>query len=160
MAFFDTDDYYWLPTDPPYRERRDESTRLALILEGLRKHTSSVVSGSVMNWGAELEDGFALIVFLILNADIRVARLRERELSQLGRLDEKFLEWTAQYEEGRLSGRSRARHEKWLSERSCPVLRLDGDMSVQERVRRVVEKLSNSQTEPPADAGSFRRTGG
>jgi hypothetical protein len=151
VAFFDADDYYWVPTDPPYREKRDASTRLRLILDDMREATSSVVSGSIMNWGAELENGFALIVFLTLDAGIRIARLRERELAKLGRLDEEFIEWAAQYEEGRLSGRSRVRHEKWLSERTCPVLRLDGDMTVEDRVG-LVEMLSNMAMEPPNGA--------
>jgi hypothetical protein len=96
-----------------------------------------------MNWGAELENSFSLVVFLTLNAEIRVARLRVRELAMLGQIDPEFLEWAGQYEEGRLPGRSRRRHEQWLSERSCPVLRLDGDLSVDERLTRVVQALSN-----------------
>jgi adenylate kinase family enzyme len=141
-SFLDADDYYWMPTDPPYEEKRDSAARLQLILSDLRKVSSAVVAGCVRNWGGELEDSFSLIVFLILDAEIRVARLREREMSELGRIDEVFLEWAAQYETGRMSGRSRALHEKWLSERSCPVLRLEGDLSVAERVARVTEALS------------------
>jgi len=101
-----------------------------------------------MNWGTELEDSFSLIVFLTLDAEIRVARMREREIARRGRADEEFLEWAAQYEEGRMSGRSRTLHEKWLSERRCSVLRLDGDLSVAKRIARVVEALSNQAMEP------------
>jgi len=142
-SFLDADDYYWIPTDQPYEVKRDPDTRLQLILADLRNPSSAVVSGCVRNWGGELEDSFSLIVFLILDAEIRVARLREREMSKLGRVDEMFLEWAAQYDTGRMSGRSRALHEKWLSERSCPALRLEGDLSVAERVARVTEALSN-----------------
>ena len=142
-SFLDADDYYWIPTDPPYEVKRDPDTRLQLILADLRNASSAVVSGCVRNWGGELEDSFSLIVFLILDAEIRVARLREREMSKLGRVDEMFLEWAAQYDTGRMSGRSRPLHEKWLSERSCPTLRLEGDLSVAERVARVTEALSN-----------------
>jgi adenylate kinase family enzyme len=142
-SFLDADDYYWIPTDPPYKEKRDPAARLQLILADLRKASSSVVAGCVRNWGGELEDSFSLIVFLILDAQIRVARLREREMSELGRVNEVFLEWAAQYDIGRMSGRSRALHEKWLSERSCPALRLEGDLSVAERVARVTEALAN-----------------
>ena len=142
-SFLDADDYYWMPTDPAYEEKRDPAARLQLILADLRKSSSAVVAGCIRNWGGELEDSFSLIVFLLLDAEIRVARLREREMSELGRVDEAFLEWAAQYDTGRLPGRSRALHEKWLSERSCPVLRLEGDLSVAERVARVTEALAN-----------------
>ena len=113
------------------------------ILDDLRKTQSAVVAGWVINWGAELENSFSLVVFLTLNAEIRVARLRVRELAMFGQIDPEFLEWAGQYEEGRLPGRSRERHEQWLSERSCPVLRLDGNLSVDERLTRVVQAISN-----------------
>jgi adenylate kinase family enzyme len=143
VPFFDADDYYWLPTNPPFKAKRDSVSRLGLFLGDLRETQSAVVAGSVMSWGAELENSFSLVVFLTLNAEIRVARLRVRELAMLGQIDPEFLEWAGQYEEGRLPGRSRRRHEQWLSERSCPVLRLDGDLSVDERLTRVVQALSN-----------------
>jgi adenylate kinase family enzyme len=142
-TFFDADDYYWLPTEPPFQNKRDDATRLSLFLTDLREVKSAVVAGSVMNWGTELEDGFSLIVFLTLDANIRVARLRSRELQRLGRIDVAFLEWAAQYDDGRLPGRSRARHEQWLDGRSCTVLRLDGDLSVAERVARISAVLAN-----------------
>jgi uridine kinase len=147
-SFFDADDYFWLPTSPPFKTKRDEESRLRLLSADLREAGLAVVAGSIMNWGAELEDGFTLIVFLTLDAEIRVARLRVRELALLGRIDAEFLDWARQYDEGRLPGRSRARHERWLSERHCPVLRLDGDLATAERVDQVIEALSNKTMEP------------
>ena len=144
FEFFDADDYYWLRTEPPFQEKREPAQRISLLLEDLERVPSAVVAGSVMEWGTELEDGFTLIVFLTLDAEIRVARLRERELARYGRVDEAFLTWAAQYEIGRMSGRNRTRHEKWLSERVCPVLRLDGDLSVEERVACIVKALANA----------------
>jgi hypothetical protein len=143
MTLLDSDDYYWLPTQPPFRQTRDPEVRRDLILADLQQHTSAVISGSVMNWGAEVEDAFSLIVFLTLDAAIRVARLRQREMARLGRVDAEFIEWAAQYETGRMPGRSRALHEQWLGKRSGIVLRIDGDLSVEERVARVTSALSN-----------------
>lgn len=135
FSFFDADDYYWLPTDPPFQQKRVRSLRLTLLLNDLNKVESAVLSGSVMSWGAEIEDSFSLIIFLTLPAPIRVARLRQRELEQLGFVDTDFLEWAAQYDKGEMAGRSLATQERWLLERSCKVLRIDGDLSVEERVR-------------------------
>jgi Adenylate kinase and related kinases len=59
-SFLDADDYYWIPTDPPYEEKRDPAARLQLILVDLRKVSSAVVAGCVRNWGDELEDSFSL----------------------------------------------------------------------------------------------------
>jgi adenylate kinase family enzyme len=141
FAFFDADDYYWLPSDPPFRHKREPALRLALLLAGLAKVRSAVLSGSVVHWGAELEESFSAIVFLTLPASIRVARLREREGARFGQVDEDFLEWAAQYEEGGMAGRSLAIHERWLAQRSCPIIRIDGDWSVQERVTRCLAAL-------------------
>jgi adenylate kinase family enzyme len=142
ISFFDADDYFWLPTEPPYQEKRDPAARLSLLLADLAKVPSAVVAGSVMKWGAELEEAFSLIVFLTLDTELRVARLREREIARCGRADAQFIEWAAQYDEGRLAGRSRALHEQWLSERSCAILRLNGDLSVADRVVRVTAALA------------------
>jgi hypothetical protein len=136
-----TDDYYWLPTDPPFQGKQDPAIRCARLLQDVRDAPRAVVSGSIMNWGAELEDSLSLIVFLTVPAKIRVARLREREMQRFGCVDPTFLAWAAQYDEGRQEGRSLARHEAWLATRSCPVLRLDGDLSTECRLGRVLAVL-------------------
>ena len=147
-AYFDADDYYWLPSEPRFSEKRDKNLRLSLLLAALHAAPSAVVGGSIVDWGVELENSFALIVFLTVPASIRIERLRQREIEQPGHADPAFLEWAAQYDEGRMDGRSLAKHERWLAARPCPVLRLDGDMSVNERAARVLKALSNL-TVPP-----------
>jgi hypothetical protein len=142
----DVDDYYWLPTDPPYRQKRAPDERLRMILAAVDAAPNAVVSGSVVTWGAEIEDRFDLIVFLYLDAAIRVERLRAREIEELGAADPEFLDWAAAYDEGPSSGRSFAKHTAWLAERSCPILRLEGDLSVEERVRRVLDAVSHLGT--------------
>ncbi|HYN13967.1 MAG TPA: AAA family ATPase [Burkholderiales bacterium] len=141
-AFLDADDYFWLPTDPPFTHQRDADRRLSFILEDLDKVSSAVIAGSIVDWGAELEDSISLIVFLTVPASIRVSRLRERELARFGHANPSFLEWAAQYDEGRMAGRSLAKHERWLSARACSILRIDGDISVTESTARVVRVLS------------------
>jgi adenylate kinase family enzyme len=135
---FDADDYYWLPSDPPFQRKCDPAARVSRFVADLGKVTDAVVSGSIMSWGEELEGSFDLIVFLTVPADIRVARLRQRELQKFGRVDIEFLTWAAQYEDGRLAGRSRQRHERWLADRKCRVLRIDGDTSVEDRVSKIL----------------------
>lgn len=149
LTFLDADDYYWLPGNPPFQQKRERTLRLSLLLADLNKVESAVLSGSVVNWGSEIEESFSLIIFLTLPAPIRVARLRERELAHVGQVDLNFLAWAAQYDEGGMAGRSLAIHERWLSERSCEVVRIDGDLSVEERVVRSLGATPNN---------SFNRT--
>jgi adenylate kinase family enzyme len=141
-AFFDADDYYWMPTDPPFQDKRDYASRLQSLLRDLGQ-SPAVIAGSIMNWGTELEESLSLVVFLTVPAAVRVARLKERELGRFGRVDPAFLAWAAQYDEGRLDGRSLQRHERWLAQRRCSVLRIDGDTSIQDRLARVRAQVSS-----------------
>lgn len=140
-GFFDADDYYWLPTHPPFQAKEDPAIRLARMLKDLSKHPVAVLAGSVMRWGADLEDSFSLVVFLTVPADLRVERLRHREMQRFGRADPQFLKWAAQYDAGELEGRSLSKHREWLSRRRCTVLHIDGDVSTTDRLARVVQVL-------------------
>lgn len=142
-TFFDADDFFWHPSEPPYEAEREPCERLAMILSALSLAPTAVVAGSVTDWGDDLENSFSLVVYLWVEAGIRVARLIRRESERFGQPQEGFIEWASQYDEGRLPGRSRAIHERWLSERKCPVLRIEGNVSVMEAVARVIEALSN-----------------
>ena len=100
-----------VPSNPPFQHKREPALRLSLLLADLDNATSSVLSGSVVHWGPEIEESVSAIIFLTLPAPLRVARLREREIARFGRVDADFLAWAAQYDEGRLAGRSLAIHE-------------------------------------------------
>lgn len=142
----DADDYYWFPSDPPFRQKRAPDVRLRMILAAVGRAPNAIVSGSVIDWGAEIEDSFDLIVFLYLDAAIRIERIRAREIKALRAADPDFLDWAAAYDEGPSSGRSLAKHTAWLAERPCPILRLEGDLSVEERVRQVLDAVSHLGT--------------
>lgn len=132
----DADDYFWLPTLPPYTAKRAPVQRLSQLLADIDAGggRATVLAGSVVGWGAALEDCFDLIIFLYLDADLRVERLRLRETARLGRAEPAFLQWAAQYDRGPPEGRSLAKHRAWLGRRHCPVLELQGDLSVEERL--------------------------
>lgn len=137
----EADDFYWLPTSPPFTSKRDSEERLNAITKKLSSVSDAVVAGSILEWGEALENSFDFIVFLYLPASIRMARITERELARYGKVDATFLSWAGQYDEGVRSGRSLARHQDWLAKRNCPILRLDVDVSVEERVRLVRNAL-------------------
>ena len=81
--FMDTDDYFWLPTNPPYTEKRKIQERVQLMREDIEKYDKIVISGSLVNWGNELIPFFSLAVRLVTDTDIRIARLKEREKGSL-----------------------------------------------------------------------------
>src|SRR5258707_13820287 len=75
----DTDDYFWLQTVPPYREKRPREERLALLRQASRDSKSWVLSGSLCGWGDPLISEFEVVVFLAVSTPVRLARLRVRE---------------------------------------------------------------------------------
>ena len=155
-AFFDADDFFWHSSEPPYQTERAPAERLSMIVRALGSSPSAIVAGSVVDWGDDLENSFSLVVYLWVKADVRVARLMRRESERFGQPLDGFIEWAAQYDEGRLPGRSRAAHEQWLSERKCPVLRIEGDVSVMDAASRVIEALSNLSFESRRSASAVQ----
>lgn len=59
----DTDDFFWMRTDPPFRMKRPAEERLALLRPAFCEATSWVLSGSICGWGDPLIPEFALAVF-------------------------------------------------------------------------------------------------
>ena len=148
----DTDDYYWLPTNPPYREKREPAERLRLMRELFLDRADWVLSGSLDGWGDAVVTWLDLVVFLGTPTPIRIERLRAREIRRYGgealapggwqHEDYTFfIEWAAHYEDGSREGRSRPRHEAWLAARTCPVLRLDGARPLAELAAEVRSRL-------------------
>lgn len=133
----DSDDYYWLPTDPPYQRKREVGERNAMLLDALKSAPTCVESGSLVSWGEEIWALFDRVVFLYVPAEVRLARLRERELRELGSVDPEFMEWAESYDRDDFTGRSRRIHEEWLAKLRCPILRLEGDLAEEERLARV-----------------------
>ena len=141
FAVLDADDFFWEPTTPPYQKKRNRPERLALILNALSGHPKAILSGSICGWGAELEQSFDLVIFLTVRTDIRIQRLIAREQAKLGYVDHEFIAWAGQYDTGGLEMRSRAMHEKWLADLSCPVVRLDGENPVATSLDVVLQAL-------------------
>jgi adenylate kinase family enzyme len=147
MTHLEADDYFWLPSEPPYQHRASREVRCQSLWRDMGSTTGAVVAGSVMDWGPHLEDMFGLIVFLYLPVDLRLARLERREVERFGRANPEFLAWAADYDDGSATGRNLSRHQTWLSNRTCPILRLEGDMSVEDRVARVLGGFESHQEE-------------
>lgn len=148
----DSDDFFWIKTDPPFQTKRDSKARTDLLTAALGEAPAWVLSGSIMGWSGLEPPGFDLVIFLSLPSDVRMARLRARErerygaeaLEPGGRQHEEsvaFLAWAAAYEEAETVGRNRLAHERWLAAQTCPILRLDSLQSVQHNVEAVVARL-------------------
>ena len=147
----DTDDYFWVPTDPPFQAIRPIAERHALL--GRRLTADQwVLSGSLCGWGDIYIPRFELVVFCAVPPDVRLARLRARERERYGEAaiapggplrakHEAFMAWASSYEGGSPPERSRAMHEAWLAKLPCPVLRLEDTDDAATRLATVVARL-------------------
>ena len=144
----EADDFLWLSSNPPYQHLADKTQRGERLLQEMRSHGRAVVAGSVMGWGQPLENEFDLVVFLYLPVELRLERLKRREVKRFGQARPEFLAWAAQYDEGGVPGRSLARHQEWLSVLTCAVLKLEGDMSVTDRVRQILDAVDGLNHTP------------
>lgn len=147
----DTDDYFWMPTDPKYTLKRPREERIELMVRDINAYENVVISGSLVGWGDELMPYFTLAVRIEIDRDVRIARLIAREKGRYGARIEpggdmhlqhtEFVEWAKAYETGGLDMRSRARHDEWQKQLSCELLCVDGADTPEENFEKVKEIL-------------------
>ena len=148
----DTDDYFWLPTKPPYREKRPVEDRLALMEALFVPRPDWVLSGSLSGWGDPLIPNFDAVVLVRTRTDLRLKRLRDREALRHGpeairpggpmhEQFEAFMAWASGYDDDQFDGRRLARHEEWLQTLDCPVIRVDGERALDDLRDQVLGEL-------------------
>lgn len=147
MPTFDSDDFFWIRTDPPFRTIRPRDERMAMLLAALAPFESWSLSGSMVGWDGEIAPRFTLVVYLWVPPEIRMARLLERERARYGdriqpggpmhEASVTFLQWAAAYDSAGIEQRSRVLHQHWLASVRAPVLRIEGDTSPAERLSLV-----------------------
>ena len=123
-----------------------------MLENDIENHNNAIVGGSIINWGDEWRTKFDLIVFLYIPKEIRIARLINRELERYGdkihtdaalsKIHQDFITWASGYDDNTTNGRNLAAHETWLNKLSCPVLKITGDTTVNERIEMVTEEIN------------------
>ena len=151
FKWMDTDDYFWVPTNPKFTTKRPKEERLVLIQADIDASQGAVLSGALTEWGDPLVPLFTLAIRVNTATPVRIERIRAREAMRFGERvmpggdmyeqHQAFLKWAASYDEGGLNMRSRAAHDKWEKTLTCPLLTLDGALPVEENLRRVLDVL-------------------
>lgn len=144
----DSDDFYWMPTDPPFTTPREMVSRISMLRAQAATDKGWVLSGSALKWGLAVEPLYHLIVFLRLEPSVRMNRIYRREQQRFGARIEpggdmaeksrQFLRWAESYDTAGPEQRSLAAHEAWLSAQATPVLRLDSIKPVTELAEAVL----------------------
>ncbi len=149
---FDTDGYFWERTNPPFQHVRDIGERQSMLKLDLERHSDWVLSGSLCGWGDLLIPHFDLVIFLWIPPEVRLQRLHVREEERYGnrispegdlyKTHKEFIEWASSYDDGDMNMRSLLRHNDWLRDLECPVLRLEGTLELDEKIERIKTVLN------------------
>ncbi|MBR6521145.1 MAG: shikimate kinase [Oscillospiraceae bacterium] len=149
--FMDTDDYFWLPTDPAYTVKRPRDERIALMNRDIDEADNVVISGSLIGWGDVLIPRFTLAIRVETDTDIRAERLHIREKEKFGARIEpggdmyeqhlEFLDWARAYDTGGLDMRSKAHHDEWQKRLKCPLICLDGAEDLHSNFLEVIKYI-------------------
>lgn len=145
--WLDTDDFFWMPTDPPFVKSFPHEERTKLLTAAIDENPKCVISGSLCGWGDVFIAKFKLVIFIDTPMDIRIKRLERREYERFGDRIRKggdmyeentnFIEWAKTYDTAGTDQRSRAMHEEWFKKLSCPLLRVDGTKPVDELLAQI-----------------------
>lgn len=153
FTHLDADDYYWVQTNPPFQFKEESTIRQKNLRVAFEQHDNVIVSGSLISWGSYWQTAFDLVVFLTLDKDIRLQRLKQREKERYGdaletdiAISERssaFLAWATRYDDFKFTGRSIKIHRDWLASLSCEILEIDSRNSVENNVCMVLKIIIN-----------------
>ncbi|MEZ6094665.1 MAG: hypothetical protein R3C03_10580 [Pirellulaceae bacterium] len=154
ISYFDSDDFYHVPTDPPFQRQYTPEERAARMAIDLRNDTSWVLGGGIVGWDPLPELQFTHVVLVYLPTADRMKRLLDREQRRFGdriaaggdlcETHREFVEWAARYDVGDRPGKSLAIHERFLQKAQCAKLKLVTNRPVDELLAEVIAFIKSS----------------
>ena len=158
-TLMDTDDNFWMPTDPKFTTKRPIQDRLRLMRRIMEMSQNVVISGFLTDWGDVLIPSFTLAIRIEMEQSLRLERIRQREQHKFAsriepggdmyEINRAFMEWAKSYNTGGPEIRSRRKHDQWQTLLSCPVLQLDGADTVEDNYQRVLHFMKQERMITP-----------
>jgi len=150
FSHIETDDISGVTIDsPPFRISRTLDERIALLHETIAHCGNFVISGSMWDWGETFIPLFDLAIFVTTTTNIRIKRIEKREYERHGERihtggdmydrHQGFVDWAKSYDTDN-PDRSLKLHEDWIRTLPCPVLRIDGSISVNENIAKIMRE--------------------
>jgi len=156
FTHLDVDDYYWKQTEPPFQEKIPLIERNKNLKADFEKFENVIISGSMVSWGKEWETSFDLAIFIRLDNNERMKRLKKRETERykeklltdknIQRNSKAFLDWADQYENSNFEGRSLRIHNNWIELLNCKILRIDGAIKLNDNTEKVLAEIKQMAT--------------
>ncbi len=159
LQYFDSDDYFWKKTNPPFVDRQNPKDRNAKIKSDLENAGNWVLGGSVFQWDDIVFPNFDLVVFLFIPQEIRIDRLIRREFERYGNIIitdcnrkkqfENFIAWATDYDNCTgIANRNLKAHESWLQTVTFPTLKIIGDFTTEQRIELIIERMREEKLLP------------
>lgn len=150
IKWIDTDHYLW--KDDSFSENNPIEKRIEMYQRDIKSNNSYIVSGSIYMWCPEGFSNRDLLVFLSVDEEVRMKRLRNREIernSQMslddnGEYTNDFLEWCKTYwlEEEKSKAGTYAEQSYQMTISKSPVLKLDSSRPLDELYAEIIRTLS------------------
>ncbi len=148
---WDTDDFFWEKTDPPFTRQRKLEERVRKLANALQTSEKWVLSGSLCGWGDVFIPFFDLVIFLWIPEEVRLERLKLREKQRYGdkisfggpmyEAHLEFMEWALEYDKGDMRIRSKRLHYAWMEKLPCKILKIEEDVDMVEKIKRVEDVI-------------------
>ncbi len=156
IKWIDTDHYLW--KDDSFSENNPIKQRIKMYQSDIRSYDSYIVSGSIFMWCPEGFNNRDLLVFLSINEEVRMKRLRDREikrkndsqmwLDENGEYTNDFIEWCKTYwsKEDKSMPGTYAEHSYQMAISKSPVLKLDSSRTLEELYAKIMSTLSKEKS--------------
>jgi adenylate kinase family enzyme len=155
IPWYDTDEIFWIKTDPPFIRKREKNERTNLLKDIFEKNNSLVLSGSAMGWGDFIKEHLDIVIYKYVEQNIRIKRLMEREIKRYGKRIEpgndmyekhkEFVEWNKKYETGGMEMRSRESELFWIRDIKCEIIKLEENRTSEDELKIVSEIIEKRQ---------------
>ncbi len=137
----DIEDYYFLPSEIPYSVSRTREEAERLLSSDMQNYHRFVFSAVDGNLSSEINVKYDLVIYLHAPLDVRMERVKKRELDKFG---DRVLPDGDMYEQEQrffdfVSKRNADTVEAWIETVSCPVIYLDGTRNIDDNVREIIQ---------------------
>lgn len=136
----DVEDYYFIKSNTPYSKFHTLEETQMLMERDIEKHQKFVLATVNCNWG-KINSAFKLAVVLKAPLDIRMERINTREYKKFG---DRVLQGGDLYDSqlkfhNKVLARTDEHIEKQMQYISCPVLKLDAALPLDDIVNKIYE---------------------
>jgi len=151
IPHFDFDDYYWIPSDPPFIEPREAKEKFSMLINDTIDLNDFVISGHYAVEFKPIDERLTHAVFIWVPAQIRQERLRKRELDLFGDRvlpggdmyegHEAFIKWAGSYDLNNSTGRNISKHKKRMRILKCPVIKIEDDIPLDDIIQQILHSI-------------------